>query len=206
MDYKSVTLEAYEKHALEYNEKNKRHFEEAFIHFAEKFLTALPGKRVLDVGAGPGYYAAYFREHGYEVVCIDICKKMIAFCRAKGLDARLMDLEELSFPDKSFDGVWAYASLLHVPKSHAPAVITRITNILRQWGVFGLALKEGSGEQLVSYPKDASAQRFFSYYTPREIEQLVTAHFGILHASTTTIAGKDPFLKYVLRGNYSQRH
>lgn len=40
-------------------------------------------KRVLDLGSGPGHQADYLREHGCEVMCIDLSEEMVAICREK---------------------------------------------------------------------------------------------------------------------------
>lgn len=201
MDYKAITLRAYEKHAREYDKKFRKHFEESVIPMAARFLALLPlpGARVLDVGAASGYHAVWFRERGCDVVCIDNCEKMIAFCRNKGLEAQLMDFEALDFSPESFDGVWAYASLLHAPKAHLSRILERIAVILKPRGAFGLAVKEGTEERFVSYPHDAGSQRFFADYAPREVEQALEPWFEIMYADTKTTPGKDPFLKWVAK-------
>lgn len=200
-NYKTATLAAYEKHAQEYDEKFRRHFEEAVIPMAEQFLAVLPlsGKRVLDVGAASGYHAAWFAQRGCSVACIDNCERMIALCRAKGLEAHVMDFEALSFPPESFDGVWAYASLLHAPKAHLPAILKGIARILKPRGAFGLAVKEGNEERFVPCAHDAESKRFFADYTPQEIVEAVELWFEVVYAQTKTMSERDPFLKWAMR-------
>jgi SAM-dependent methyltransferase len=75
-----------------------------------------PGK-VLEVGCGPGEAAARVqRELGADVVAIDISPRMVELARARGVDARVGDVQELPFEDCSFDCALAAWMLYHVPE------------------------------------------------------------------------------------------
>lgn len=87
-------------------------------------LAARPGERVLDLGCGDGVLTAKLAATGVEVVGVDASAEQVAAARAKGIDARLMDGQELAFgpefdaafsnaalhwmraPDRAIDGVW----------------------------------------------------------------------------------------------------
>jgi len=73
---------------------------------ADRFLSSVSdGGRILDAGCGVGVHSLYFKDGGYRVVSIDLSPKMVEICQSKGLDAKLMDLENLQFSDDYFDGV-----------------------------------------------------------------------------------------------------
>jgi SAM-dependent methyltransferase len=55
-------------------------------------------RRLLEIGAGTGQDAAFFAEHGLEVLATDLSLQMVARCRDKGLDARVLDFAELGGP------------------------------------------------------------------------------------------------------------
>jgi SAM-dependent methyltransferase len=71
---------------------------------------------VLDVGCGEGELAEKLtRESGAAVVAVDQSPRMVELTRARGVDARVADIEDLPFWDGSFDAVVAAWMLYHVP-------------------------------------------------------------------------------------------
>lgn len=73
-------------------------------------------RRVLEVGPGRGELAERLaRELGAEVVAVDQSERMVDLTRARGVDARRGDVQDLPFPDDSFDCALAAWMLYHVP-------------------------------------------------------------------------------------------
>ena len=80
-------------------------------------VAAVAPKRLLDVGCGLGELGERFaNELGAEVCAVDLSERMVELARARGLDARLADAENLPFPDDDFDCVFAGWVLYHVPR------------------------------------------------------------------------------------------
>jgi len=129
MDYKEKTKKTYDIYAKKFEERFGKHFELRVKKEADRFLEHLKGKKIVDLGAGPGIHGKYFQEKGFDVLCVDNSEEMVKLCKQKGLKAEVMDVEDLQLPDKSFDGVWAYAILLHIPKANIEPVIQKIANI-----------------------------------------------------------------------------
>ena len=76
--------------------------------------------RLLEVGAGTGRDSRFFADAGCMVTCIDLSPEMVRFCRNKELDALVMDVADLAFADESFEAVYSFNSLLHLPKTELP--------------------------------------------------------------------------------------
>lgn len=148
------------------------------------FLRRLQGescRRLLEIGAGTGQDSAFFAEHGLQVVATDLSPEMVARCREKGLDARVMDFLHLDFPAGSFDAVYALNCLLHVPNADLPTVLEVIASLLRPGGLFFLGVhgrdqaEEGPFEDGIHHPP-----RFFSWRTDEQIQKFARRCFDIV--------------------------
>ena len=67
---------------------------------------------------------------------------MVERCRAKGIEAHVMDFLHLDFPAGSFDAVFAMNCLLHVPNQDLPAVLAAVRSI-RPGGLFFVGVYGG---------------------------------------------------------------
>ena len=84
--------------------------------FAFEAVAAAQPLRVLEVGGGEGEFAVRIKnELGVEVVGIDQSEAMVAEQRARGIDARVGDVQQLPFADGEFDVAVAAWMLYHVP-------------------------------------------------------------------------------------------
>jgi 2-polyprenyl-3-methyl-5-hydroxy-6-metoxy-1,4-benzoquinol methylase len=119
-------------------------------HLHDAFLARLPaGAHILDAGCGPGRDAAVFLRRGFRVTSIDASSSMVEFAsRAMGQPAILMPFEQIEFEDM-FEGVWACASLLHVPLAQIDGVIARLVRALKPGGMFYMSTKAGDGERIM---------------------------------------------------------
>jgi SAM-dependent methyltransferase len=78
-------------------------------------LVAVKPRRVLEVGGGDGWLSARLRDElGCDVTLVDQSERMVDLAAARGLDARVGDVESLPFPDDSFDTAVAAWMLYHV--------------------------------------------------------------------------------------------
>lgn len=73
-------------------------------------LCPRPGERILDVGCGDGALTAKIAATGADVVAVDSSEEQVVAARLLGLDARVMDGEDLAF-DAEFDAVFSNAAL-----------------------------------------------------------------------------------------------
>jgi ubiquinone/menaquinone biosynthesis C-methylase UbiE len=168
------TIDVYNQLANEYDEETKDFWKRFPTTFIDTFSNLVQGK-ILDVGSGPGRDAEILTRKGLEVMCLDASASMIELTKAKGIESVLGDFTALPFQDNSFDGVWAYTSLLHVPKSEVHTPLSEIRRVLKNDGVFALGLIEGT-EEMYRSSSGMQAERWFSYYTKIEVEELLKQH------------------------------
>jgi SAM-dependent methyltransferase len=89
--------------------------------------------RVLEVGCGEGELAErLLRELEAEVVAVEQSKRMVELTRARGVEARLGDVQELPFADGEFDCVIAAWMLYHVPD--LDRALSEVERVLRSNG------------------------------------------------------------------------
>ena len=174
------TIQTYDELAKEYDAETSD-FWDTFPRAIIDRFTKLTNGRVLDVGSGPGRDGLILQSAGLDVVCLDASKEMAKLSKERGLTTVIGDFNALPFQNETFDGVWAYTSLLHVPKSQIDISLSEIHRVLKPSGIFGLGLIEGEGE----YYRESSGidkPRWFSFYTKTEIEDLLKKHgFDIVY-------------------------
>lgn len=123
----------------------------------ELFLNQLPKRNtqsILDVGCGSGRDANYFAEQGYDVTAIDASAKLIQWAQQHHMSRKISWVHlDFSSIDKqawgnTFTGIWACASLLHVPFLKLPCIIESLLKTLTDDGVMYLSFKYGEGERV----------------------------------------------------------
>ena len=142
--------------------------------FAE--LVKKNGGRVLDCGCGSGVQSRELFDRGLEIVGMDLSPKMIYEAKKRVPKAKFVvgDMTKMNFAKGSFGGVYARASLLHVPKKLVPRVLKSINKILKNGGILYLALKEGKGEgEVVDERFGKKVRRFFSFFSQQEVLDLL---------------------------------
>jgi SAM-dependent methyltransferase len=104
--------------------------------FIEAALDRMPaGSRFLDVGCGTGFHIARLRERGFDVVGIEPGEELRrrALANNPGAVVEDGDIENLAFPDASFDGVLAIEVIRHVP--NPPRAVAEVARVLRPGGM-----------------------------------------------------------------------
>ena len=174
------TIKTYNQLAKEYDEETIDFWSNFPRSFLDKF-TELVKDRVLDVGSGPGRDGLLLKERGLDVVCIDASHAMIKLSSEKGLKSIEGDFNNLPFKNESFDGVWAYTSLLHVKRAEIDKSFEEIKRVLKKGGYLGLGQIEGIGEEYKE-SSGVNQPRWFSFYTKEEVERLLIKHgFEIIY-------------------------
>jgi len=113
----------------------------------ERFLALIPVEAtILDAGCGSGRDTKAFMKMGYEVAAFDASPVMAAMASEyAGTSVAEMRFQEIE-DDHRFDGIWACASLLHVPLLELPGVFRRLFISLKPGGILYASFKYGQGE------------------------------------------------------------
>jgi len=156
----------------------KDHQEDTWwINGTDKFVSFLkPGSLVLDVGCGAGVKSKYLIKKGLKVVGIDLSEEMVKIAKREVPDAKFLvaDISEpLELVDR-FDGIFAQAVLLHIPKKEIKKVLGNLISLLNPNGYLYIAVKglrKGEKEERIIKESDYGYEykRFFSFYTSDEL-------------------------------------
>ena len=165
------TIKTYNYKAEEYKMETDDFWQRFPSKFIDFFISELKGKKLLDIGSGPGRDAEIFRTAGLDVTCIDASEAMVKMTKDKGFDSILGNFNQIPFDDLFFDGVWSYTALLHVHKKDIGGAFEEIYRVMNSGSVLGLGLIEGIGEETkISMGEDYP--RHFSYFSKEEVQEL----------------------------------
>lgn len=179
------TIEAYNQYASLYDQEVIEFWQGFPREFLDQFVTHAAGKRVLDMGSGSGRDAVLLRDLGFKVVCQDGSQKMIDITTKLGFESHLADFSQIDFPTATFDGVWAYTSLIHIPTEQAQRVIQKIRPLLKPGGVFAIGVIEGDSTGMVERKSMPGVSRYFKNYSSQELRALIEpTGFTFLYENT----------------------
>jgi SAM-dependent methyltransferase len=103
---------------------------------------------ILDLGCGPGRDLLTFRDRGHIAVGLDGAPAFVAMARAAtGCEVLHQDFLALDLPAARFDGVFANASLFHVPSRDLPRVLRELWEALKPRGVLFASNPRGSNDE-----------------------------------------------------------
>lgn len=178
-----------------------------WVEATEKFVSLLlAGAAVFDVGCGSGVKSKYLARKGFRVIGMDLSEKMIEIARREVPEASFSvgDMSALETLHEMFDGVFAQASLLHIPKASAAKVVLGFAKKLKPGGYVYIGVKElnpGGKEEEIRMENDYGYEyeRFFSYYTSEEIKgYMADAGMEIVYENITP-SGKTRWVQVIGR-------
>ncbi len=195
----SKTKLTYNVIAKDYQKRNKEFNTKYLKKEIILFLKNVKGKKILDLGSGPGEQSLIFKQKGFQPICVDFSESMIKLCKEKGLKAYKMDMQNLDFKDNYFDAVLAYTSIMHLPKKKIPNIFKKISKLLKKDGIFYIGMIEGNFEGLKPEKNDESLKRYWSLYNRKELEQLLSKNFEITHESKIKYSKNYTFLNFMCK-------
>jgi len=144
----AVTLDHYERGAETFRERTWDHDVSQNIAALLRHIEGVPPFRILDFGCGPGRDLVAFRRLGHVATGLEGSAAFAAMAReASGCEVLEQNFLALDLPPSSFDGVFANASLFHVPLQELPRVLVELRDALRPGGVLFASNPRGHGEE-----------------------------------------------------------
>ena len=138
-----------------------------FSDVQDRFLSHLQeGAYILDFGCGSGRDSKYFLNKGYKVDAIDGSEKLCeAASKFTGIEVKCKLFSDLDDIDK-YDGIWACASILHLPKEELESVFEKMIKALKPGGTIYASFKYS---QFEGYRKG----RYFTDFTSETFQKFV---------------------------------
>jgi len=138
------TLEYYADNAQDFFDNT---YDKEMREIYQKFLPLIPSNGfILDAGCGSGRDSRYFLSKGYKVDAFDASKEMAILATAHiGQEVKCLRFDEIN-TEQVYDGIWAAASLLHLPFSELPKTFAHLSKALKSGGLFYASFKYGEHE------------------------------------------------------------
>jgi len=113
----------------------------------QTFLPLLPKQgRILDAGCGSGRDSQFFHDQGFNVSAFDASTALVKKASAL-LGFSVQENTFLHYQNNNkFDGIWACASLLHVPSAQLNASFINLASLLKPHGIFYCSFKYGNDD------------------------------------------------------------
>jgi len=176
------TLDFYAGEAVVYADRPRKVDQSRIAAFS---ATLPAGAKVLELGCGGGQDSAALLAHGLDVDVTDGCAELAREAQRRlSRPVRVLLFEDLDERER-YDGVWANACLLHVPRSELPAIIGRIHAALKPGGLFHATFKAGSAEGRDRFG------RYYNYPSPDLLRQAYGEDWKNIEIGHATGGGYD---------------
>ena len=143
----SLTLDQYNADAEEFWEGTRGHDVSQNIAALLQYIEGAPPFTLLDLGCGPER-PPRISSHGHRAIGLDGAARFNAMARAySGCEVWQQDFLKLDLPHGYFDGIFANATLFHVPSQELPRVLLELRAALKPRGVLFSSNPRGENEE-----------------------------------------------------------
>jgi SAM-dependent methyltransferase len=142
-----LTLRHYDENAESFRDGTQGHDVRQNIAALLQRIEADPPAAILDFGCGPGRDLRAFTELGHVPIGLEGSSQFAAMARAEGAEVWEQNFLALDLPDNRFDGIFANASLFHVPSQELPRVLRELRAALKPRGVLFSSNPHGQNEE-----------------------------------------------------------
>jgi SAM-dependent methyltransferase len=144
----ATTLAHYEQSAVEFRAGTRDHDVRQNIDALLRHIQGQPPFTILDLGCGPGRDLRTLTGLGHTAIGLEGAAGFVEMARAdSGCEVWQQDFLKLDLPDRRFDGIFANASLFHVPSQELPRVLGQLHATLKPSGVLFSSNPHGRNEE-----------------------------------------------------------
>lgn len=190
MDSKAQTIETYTKSALALSEKYDKSGTrtEDIDHVFSNYHKDNPF--VFEIGYGNGRDAEYISKFTDRYTGIDVSPTLSAIAKSRlpNINFTIADVEEYTFP-QNIDIIFAFASLIHVPKESLKNIMNKLHTSLVDGGLIFISVKSSSSYEEITL-NDQFGKRTFWHYSKADLEELATG-FEIESMTESKIGDQD---------------
>ena len=155
----SRTLDHYQARAEAFWEGTRHHDVAQTIEALLRHIRAAPPFTILDLGCGPGRDLRTFAQRGHHAIGLEGAAALARMARAhSACEVWEQDFLRLELPDAGFDGVFANASLFHVPRQELPRILRELHATLKPGGVLFSSNPRGDNQESIN------GERYGAYY------------------------------------------
>ncbi|MHB8428372.1 MAG: class I SAM-dependent methyltransferase [Acidiferrobacterales bacterium] len=144
----AMTLSHYEQCAVAFRDSTRDHDVGQNISALLRHIQGAPPFVILDFGCGPGRDLMTFSALGHTAIGLEGTTAFAAMARAdSGCEVWQQDFLELDLPVGRFDGIFANASLFHVPTQELPRILRQLHAALKPGGTLFSSNPRGENEE-----------------------------------------------------------
>jgi SAM-dependent methyltransferase len=138
----------YDEHAVSYDLGTKDHDVSQNINALLRAITTEPPFHILDFGCGPGRDLQTFTKLGHIAIGLEGSKEAAQIAMTKSsCEVLVQDFFNLTLPHNTFDGIFANASLFHIPNQLLPKVLGDLWSCLKPNGILFSSNPRGNNEE-----------------------------------------------------------
>ncbi|MGB0911683.1 MAG: class I SAM-dependent methyltransferase [Nitrospirales bacterium] len=145
LSFTRQTIEAYETHQDLFLQEWNTWTYKVPPHLNDLVVRLPKSGSLLDLGCGPGQDTRYLRRQGFYVYGVDLTWSFLlaAKTRSSRLPVVQADMQCLPFSHQVFDGIWAAASVIHLPKSRAQSLFKKLFTLTKPGGWLAITVMYG---------------------------------------------------------------
>lgn len=158
----------------------------------KEFMALIPEKgTILDVGCGGGIpVAKKLFENGFQVTGIDISENMLSLAKKNVPEVKFlkMDMKEINFDEKTFDGITSTYAIFHIPRENHKELFKTLHSILKDNGVILVSMGSSKWEEVSEF---YDAPMYWSHYKGNKNREIVEqSGFEIIFAEDREHGGE----------------